>query len=146
MHKILVINGPNINMLGIRNKEIYGSISLERINEEIIKEALELGVEVSFFQSNIEGELVTKIQQAIDSYSGIIINPGAYAHYSIALRDAIEAVRLPCVEVHISNIYAREEFRHKSVIAPVCKGQISGFGYKGYILALIGVVDYLRGV
>jgi 3-dehydroquinate dehydratase-2 len=146
MHKILVLNGPNINMLGIRNKEIYESISLEQINEEIVKKALELGVEVSFFQSNVEGELVSKIQQALDSYSGIIINPGAYSHYSIALRDAIEDAVLPCFEVHVSNIYAREEFRHKSVVAAVCKGQISGFGYKGYILALIGAVDYLRGV
>jgi len=146
MYKILIINGPNINMLGMRNKEVYESISLEHINEEINKKAVELGVEVSFFQSNVEGELVTKIQQSIGSYSGIIINPGAYSHYSIALRDAVEDAALPCIEVHVSNIYAREEFRHKSVVAAVCKGQISGFGYKGYILALIGVVDFLRGV
>lgn len=146
MHKILVLNGPNINMLGIRSREIYGTVSMEQINEKISNEAMKLGVEVDFFQSNIEGELVIKIQQALDLYSGIIINPGAYTHYSIALRDAIEAVGLPCIEVHISNIYAREEFRHKSVIAPVCKGQIAGLGYKGYILALYGVIDYLRGV
>lgn len=146
MHKILVLNGPNINMLGIRSREIYGTVSMEQINEKISNEAMKLGIEVDFFQSNIEGELVIKIQQALDLYSGIIINPGAYTHYSIALRDAIEAVGLPCIEVHISNIYAREEFRHKSVIAPVCKGQIAGLGYKGYILALYGVIDYLRGV
>lgn len=146
MHKILVLNGPNINMLGIRSGEIYGTVSMEQINKKISNEAMKLGVEVDFFQSNIEGELVIKIQQALDLYSGIIINPGAYTHYSIALRDAIEAVGLPCIEVHISNIYAREEFRHKSVIAPVCKGQIAGLGYKGYILALYGVIDYLRGV
>ncbi len=146
MLKLLVINGPNLNMLGVRKKEIYGTMSLEQINQEISKEAVSLSVEVYFYQSNIEGELVTKIQQALNVYSGIIINPGAYSHYSIAIRDALEAVELPCIEVHISNIYTREEFRHKSVIAPVCTGQICGLGYKGYILALKGVVDYLRGV
>ena len=146
MIKLLVINGPNLNMLGIRNKEIYGTMSLEQINQEISREAVSLSVEVDFYQSNTEGELVTKIQQALTVYSGIIINPGAYSHYSIAIRDALEAVELPCIEVHMSNIYTREEFRHKSVIAPVCTGQICGLGYKGYILALRGVVDYLRGV
>lgn len=146
MHKLLVINGPNLNMLGIRNKEIYGIKTLEEINREIEKEAMSLSVQVDFYQSNIEGELVTKIQQALDAYSGIIINPGAYTHYSVAIRDALEAVALPCVEVHISNIYAREEFRQKSVIAPVCTGQINGLGCNGYILALKGLVDYLKGV
>ncbi|MHB1394644.1 MAG: type II 3-dehydroquinate dehydratase [Clostridia bacterium] len=146
MLKLLVINGPNLNMLGVRNKEIYGAMSLEQIIQAISKEAVSLSVEVDFYQSNIEGELVTKIQQALNIYSGIIINPGAYTHYSVAIRDALEAVGLPCIEVHISNIYAREEFRHKSVIVPVCTGQISGLGYKGYISALYGVVDYLRGV
>ena len=146
MLKLLVINGPNLNMLGVRKKEIYGTMSLEQINQEIIKEAVNLSVEVDFYQSNIEGELITKIQQALNVYSGIIINPGAYGHYSIAIRDALEAVGLPCIEVHISNIYAREEFRQALVITPVCIGQISGLGYKGYILALKGVVDYLRGV
>lgn len=146
MLKILVMNGPNLNMLGVRNKEIYGVMTLEQVNREISKEALNLSVEVDFYQSNVEGELVTKIQQALGVYSGIIINPGAYGHYSIALRDALEAVALPCIEVHISNIYAREEFRHRSVIAPVCKGQISGLGYNGYILALKGLLDYLKGV
>jgi 3-dehydroquinate dehydratase type II len=146
MLKLLVINGPNLNMLGIRKKEIYGTMSLEQINQEINSEAVKLSVEVDFYQSNIEGELVTKIQQALNVYSGIIINPGAYSHYSIAIRDALEAVALPCIEVHMSNIYAREGFRHNSVIAPVCTGQISGLGHIGYILALKGVVDYLRGV
>jgi 3-dehydroquinate dehydratase type II len=146
MLKLLVINGPNLNMLGIRKKEIYGTMSLEQINQEINSEAVKLSVEVDFYQSNIEGELVTKIQQALNVYSGIIINPGAYGHYSIAIRDALEAVALPCIEVHMSNIYAREGFRHNSVIAPVCTGQISGLGHIGYILALKGVVDYLRGV
>ncbi len=146
MLKLLVINGPNLNMLGVRNKEIYGTMSLEQINHEIGREAVSLSVDVDFYQSNIEGELVTKIQQALDAYSSIIINPGAYGHYSIAIRDALEAVGLPCIEVHMSNVYAREEFRHKSVVAPVCRGQICGLGYKGYILALYGIVDYLRGV
>lgn len=146
MLKLLVINGPNLNMLGIRNKEVYGTMSLEQINQEISREAESLSVEVDFYQSNIEGELVTKIQQALNVYSGIIINAGAYGHYSIALRDALEAVSLPCIEVHMSNVYAREEFRHESAIVPVCTGQISGLGYKGYILALYGLVDYLRGV
>jgi 3-dehydroquinate dehydratase-2 len=146
MQKILVINGPNLNMLGVRSKEIYGSMSLDQINHEISKEAVSLSIEVDFYQSNIEGELVTKIQQALNAYSGIIINPGAYGHYSVAIRDALEAVGLPCIEVHISNIYAREEFRHTLVLASVCLGQITGLGHKGYILALIGIVDYLRGV
>lgn len=146
MLKLLVINGPNLNMLGVRNKEIYGTMSLEQINEVISGEAMNLSVEVDFYQSNIEGELVTKIQQALDMYSAIIFNPGAYTHYSIALRDALEAAELPCIEVHLSNIYAREGFRHNSVIAPVCIGQISGLGHIGYILALRGAVNYLRGV
>lgn len=146
MLKLLVINGPNLNMLGVRNKAVYGAMTLEQINEELSKEALQLSVEVDFYQSNIEGELVTKIQQARGVYSGIIINPGAYSHYSIAIRDALEAVTIPCIEVHISNIYAREEFRHSSVIAPVCMGQISGLGHKGYVLALKGLIDCLKGV
>lgn len=146
MLKLIVINGPNLNMLGIRKKEIYGTMSLEQINQEISNEALKLSVQVDFYQSNIEGEIVTKIQQALNVYSGIIINPGAYGHYSIAIRDALEAVALPCIEVHLSNVYAREGFRHNSVIAPVCTGQISGLGPIGYILALNGAVDYLRGV
>lgn len=146
MDRILVINGPNLNMLGIRNVEVYGMITLEQINGEISKEAARLGIEVDFYQSNVEGELVTKIQEDYNAYSGIIINPGAYGHYSIAIRDALEAVGLPCIEVHISNIYAREEFRQKLVITPVCIGQISGLGHRGYVLALLGLADYLKGV
>ncbi len=146
MNKLLVINGPNLNMLGTRDKGIYGSMTLDRINEEIEKEAQRIGIEVHFFQSNYEGELVTKVQQALNNYEGIIINPGAYGHYSIALRDAIEDVGLPCIEVHISNIFSRDEFRRHSVISAVCRGQICGFGYKGYILALNGIIDMLKGV
>lgn len=146
MNKLLVLNGPNLNMLGVRKKEIYGTMTLEQINGKISEEAKKTGVEVHFFQSNIEGELVTKVQQASDIYAGIIINPGAYGHYSIALRDAIEDSGLPCIEVHISNIYSREEFRHHSVIAPACRGQICGLGYYGYILALNGIIHLLKGV
>ncbi|MGE5629854.1 MAG: type II 3-dehydroquinate dehydratase [Caulobacteraceae bacterium] len=146
MKNILVINGPNLNMLGVRKKEVYGSMTLEQINSEVEKTAGELSVNVEFFQSNSEGEIITRIQQSRNNCSGIIINPGAYSHYSIAIRDAIESVLLPCMEVHISNIYAREEFRHISVIAPVCIGQISGLGSNGYNLALRGLVDYLKGV
>jgi 3-dehydroquinate dehydratase-2 len=146
MYKLLVINGPNLNMLGNRDSNTYGTLTLEQINKEIRKEAAGLSVKVDFYQSNIEGELVTRIQKAHGEYSGIIINPGAYGHYSLAIRDALEDVKLPCIEVHISNIYAREEFRHKSVIAPICIGHISGLGYRGYILALIGLTDYLKGV
>jgi len=146
MEKILVINGPNLNMLGIRNPEIYGSFNLDDINEQIKKEAQSMGAEVEFFQSNLEGEIVTKIQQSLGVYSGLIINPGAYTHYSIAIRDALEAVKLPCIEVHISNIYAREEFRQVSVTAPACIGIIAGLGHNGYILALRGLLDYLKGV
>lgn len=146
MWRILVINGPNLNMLGIRNKSIYGNMTLEDINRVIEKEAYKQNICIECFQSNVEGELVNKIQQAYEKYDGIIINPGAYSHYSIAIRDAIEAVAIPCVEVHISNIYAREEFRHSSVISPVCIGQISGFKHLGYILALSGLTNYLKGV
>jgi 3-dehydroquinate dehydratase-2 len=131
-----VVNGPNLNMLGKREVDIYGDKNLEDINAEVKKEADNLGVAVEFFQSNIEGELVTFIQGCRDRVKGIILNAGAYTHYSIALRDAVSAAQVPVVEVHMSNIYRRESFRHLSVIAPVCIGQISGFGSRSYILAL----------
>ncbi len=146
MEKILVINGPNLNMLGVRDKNIYGSFTLREICDLISDEAQKCNIAVDFLQSNIEGELVTAIQKALGGYNGIIINPGAYGHYSIAIRDAIEAVSIPCIEVHISNIYKREEFRHKSVISPVCLGQITGLGYYGYILALHAIDNFLKGV
>lgn len=134
--KILVINGPNLNFLGIREKNIYGSGDYEGLCKFIEKEAAALGTEVELFQSNIEGEIINKIQAAYGNIDGIVINPGAYTHYSIAIFDAIKSVDIRTVEVHISNVYAREEFRHKSVIAPACMGQISGFGFLGYKFAL----------
>jgi 3-dehydroquinate dehydratase-2 len=134
--KILIINGPNLNLLGKREPEIYGSVTLDDINGRVTALALELGVEVSFFQSNHEGELVQKIQDAMGAYQAIVINPGAYTHTSIALRDAISSAGIPTVETHISNIYKREDFRKRSYIAGVAAGQISGFGPDSYLLAL----------
>jgi 3-dehydroquinate dehydratase-2 len=134
--KVLVINGPNLNMLGIREKGVYGPGTLEDIAAAVNKEAEQLGMDVDFIQTNYEGEIIDKIHEARGTYDMLIINPGAYTHYSIAIRDAVKAVELPCIEVHISNIHAREEFRSKSVIAPVCTGQISGFGANSYIVAL----------
>lgn len=146
MSKILVINGPNLNMLGIRNTSVYGSKGLEEINAEIEKAAKQEHLSVDFYQSNVEGEIINCIHKAYGVYQGIIINPGAYSHYSIAIRDAIEAVSLPVIEVHLSNIYKREQFRRHSVVSEVCIGQISGLGWQGYILALQGLNNYLKGV
>lgn len=134
--RIGVINGPNLNMLGSREVGVYGDQSLDALNREIAAEAETLGAEVEFHQSNYEGELVTIIQQSRRRLDGIVLNAGAYTHYSIAIRDAIVASQVPTVEVHISNVYKREEFRHTSVLAPVCLGVIAGFGGSGYILAL----------
>lgn len=137
MKKILIINGPNLNLLGVREKDVYGKESLQDIAIKVNEKAKDLNVEIDFVQSNHEGEIIDKIQSARGKYDVLIINPAAYTHYSIAIRDAVKAVELPCIEVHLSNIHAREEFRTKSVIAPVCVGQISGFGSNGYILALV---------
>lgn len=137
MKKILVLNGPNLNLLGIREKDIYGNETLNDIAKKTVEEGLKLGLEVDFFQSNHEGEIIDKIHSARTIYEKIIINPGAYTHYSIAIRDAIKSVEIPTIEIHLSNIHAREEFRSKSVIAPVCIGQICGFGSQSYILALM---------
>ena len=134
--KILIINGPNLNMLGMREPEIYGSETLEDIYKKIKKRADELNVETEFFQSNIEGEIINAIHNSIKSCMGIIINPGAYTHYSYAIHDALSSINLPVIEVHISNIHKREEYRHRSVTAPACKGQICGLGSNGYIYAL----------
>lgn len=135
--KIMVINGPNLNLLGIREKEIYGAKDFNQVIDYIKEEGKELGLEVNCFQSNIEGEIINFIHNAyFEKYDGIIINPGAYTHYSIAIYDALKGVEIPTVEVHLSNIHKREEFRHKSVTAPACIGQISGFGEYGYIMAM----------
>ena len=141
MKKILVLNGPNINMLGIREKNIYGKQDYAALCEYIRQEAAALNVEVELVQSNFEGELVTLIQQAYGKFDGIVINPAALTHYSVALLDAIKAVALPAVEVHLSNIHAREEFRHKSVTAAGCLGQICGLRFQGYALALRALVE-----
>ncbi|MBN2051700.1 MAG: type II 3-dehydroquinate dehydratase [Spirochaetales bacterium] len=138
---VAVIHGPNLNMLGLREIGIYGGKSMADINAEVEKEAERLNVEVEFFQSNTEGELVTYIQQCRGRIDGIILNAGAYTHYSIALRDAISSAQVPTVEVHISNIFKREPFRHISMIAPVCIGQICGLGAHGYILALRALME-----
>lgn len=142
--KILVVNGPNLNLLGTREPEVYGTLTLEKINEELLKYAKELGVDIEFFQSNVEGEIVNAIQVARQNCAGIVINPAAYTHTSVAIRDAISAVALPAVEIHISNVYAREEFRKDSLIAPVCIGQIAGFGLDSYKLAMLALVKFLN--
>ncbi len=140
--RILIINGPNLNLLGKREPDVYGSFTLEEINNRIAALASELGVEVSFFQSNHEGELVQTIQDAMGAYQAIVINPGAYTHTSIALRDAISSTGIPTVETHISNIYKREEFRKHSYISGVAVGQISGFGPESYLLALRAAASF----
>lgn len=142
--KILILNGPNLNLLGTREPEKYGNQTLEDINQELTAFAYELGVKVEFYQSNIEGELVDKIQSAAGIFDGIIINPAAYTHTSIAIPDAIKAVNLPIVEIHLTNIHAREEYRQKSHIAPIALGQISGFGADSYKLGLSAIVNYLQ--
>jgi 3-dehydroquinate dehydratase-2 len=139
--KILFLNGPNLNLLGQREPEIYGRDTLAEIENQVRERATQLGVEIDFRQSNSEGELVEWIQQAKDGFNAIVINAAAYTHTSIALRDAIVFVRVPTIEIHLSNIHAREEFRQKSLIASVCRGQILGFGKKSYLLALEASVD-----
>jgi len=144
MVKILVLHGPNLNMLGTREPEIYGKTTLEQINDKLRGLAANLESEVEAFQSNSEGELIDIIQKKGAASDGLIVNLGAYTHYSIALRDAISGLAKPTVEVHLSNIYAREPFRHRSVTAPVCRGMITGLGWRGYLLALEALVGLLR--
>lgn len=141
--KILLINGANLNMLGTREPEKYGGKFLHEIEQNVILKGKKLGVEVDVWQSNMEGEIVEKIQQAMGVYGGIIINAGGYTHTSVVIRDAIAAVNIPTIEVHMTNIYAREDFRHTSLLSGVCRGMVAGFGDKSYILALEGLVKIL---
>lgn len=142
--KILVLNGPNLNLLGTREPGIYGKATLVDINAALAALASELGVEIETFQSNSEGALIDRIHAAIGSCHGILINPAGYTNFSVSLRDAIAAVPMPAVEVHISNIHSREEFRHKSMIAPVAVGQITGFGVDSYLLGLRALVSHIN--
>lgn len=142
--KILVINGANMNMLGFREINKYGTMTLKDLEKELYAFSFELGIDIETFQSNIEGEIIDKIHSAKDSFDGIIINAGAYTHTSIAIRDAISAVNIPTIEIHITNIYKREEFRHHSYLAPVCLGQITGFGVNSYKLGIKAMVDYIK--
>jgi len=139
---ILVLNGPNLNLLGNREPSVYGNVNLEAVIETLKEQGKQLGANIEHFQSNNEGELIDKLHQAREKFHGVIFNPGAYTHYSYALRDAVAAIGIPVIEVHISNIYNREPFRSTSVIAPVCVGQISGLGVAGYSLALTYLCQY----
>lgn len=139
--KVLVLHGPNLNLLGQREPEVYGHSTLDQINEEIEVLASQLGLEVDFFQSNQEGLLIDRIHRAVGKYDWLVFNPGAFTHYSYALRDALTATGIPTIEVHLSNIQAREEFRSRSVIAPVCVGQVTGFGVISYYLALYAIFE-----
>jgi 3-dehydroquinate dehydratase-2 len=143
MRRFLVMNGPNLNLLGTREPEVYGRTTLADIEQLVRGHAAELGVSVEFFQSNHEGALIDAIQQADGAFDGVVINPGAYTHYSYAIRDAVAAVSLPVIEVHISDISSREEFRHVSVIAPVCIGQVKGLGPRGYLVALDQLAEHV---
>jgi 3-dehydroquinate dehydratase-2 len=144
--KIAVIQGPNLNMLGIREQHIYGPMNLEQIHEQLTNAAAQNGVELEFFQSNLEGEIVDRVQECLGEVDGIMINPAAYSHSSIAIKDALAAVELPTVEVHISNIYKREEYRQKSVTASATTGVITGFGPFGYHMGLIALMQIIAEV
>lgn len=142
--RILVLHGPNLNLLGSREPEVYGALTLDEINIAITALAYEMGVEVTMFQTNSEGELIDKIHSAAATYDGILINPAAYTHTSVAIRDALAAVALPTVEVHLSNIHRREKFRTRSFVSPVAIGQISGFGLDSYLLGLRAIFNHIK--
>lgn len=142
-YAILVIHGPNLGLLGQREPEMYGRVTLARINDELRSLAKEHKLKIEMVQSNHEGEIVDAIGKSKDTFDAILINPAAYTHTSVAIRDALSGCGLPCVEVHLSNIYAREQFRHNSLIAPVAKGQISGFGKQSYVLGLLAIINLL---
>ena len=142
--KILLLHGPNLNLLGTREPEVYGSMTLNDINEKIIALGKELGAEVKCLLSNHEGALIDALHDARTWASGVVFNPGGYTHTSVALRDAISAIVIPVIEVHLSNVYAREEFRHTSFVSAVCKGKVSGFGWRSYELGLRGLIDIIK--
>lgn len=145
MMPVLVLHGPNLNLLGAREPEIYGALSLSEIDRRLIQMGVEIGLEVVTFQSNSEGALIDALQEAHDWAGGVVFNPGGYTHTSVALRDAVAAIGIPVVEVHLSNVQAREEFRQRSLIAPVCIGSIAGFGWRSYLLGLQALADCLSG-
>lgn len=141
--KILILHGPNLNLLGTREPEVYGSMTLDEINNKLIELGRELGAEVKCLQSNHEGALIDALHDARTWAGGVVFNPGAYTHTSIALRDAISAIQIPVIEVHLSNVYAREEFRHVSMISAVCRGKVAGFGWRSYELGLRGLAGMI---
>ncbi len=144
MKSILVLHGPNLNLLGQREPEVYGRLTLAEIDRRLSQAAQGLGLELRSYQSNSEGGLIDALQAAREWASGVIFNPGGYTHTSVALRDAVAAIELPVIEVHLSNVYAREEFRHISLIAPVCLGKIAGFGWRSYLLALVALAEMFK--